>query len=153
MWRQLIEDPAMLDNTRSLMSTIARIIDNDHQDEEGGPAVTSGGRQTPREIRENDTEYVITVDVPGVDRAGIEVTYAGKVLTIAYQRVPAGEGRVIESTIQYGRSVQRLRLNSAAPDAAERITAKAECGELMVRVPKVGAPAVGAEPGKRVRVE
>ena len=147
----------MLDSTRTLMSTIARIIDNDHdENEEGcskGAAVACGGRQVPREIRETDTEYLITVDVPGVDRAGIEVTYAGKVLTIAHERVPGGQGRVIESTVQYGRAVQRLRLNSAAPDAAERVTAKAEDGVLLVRVPKAGAPAGGAEQGKRVRVE
>lgn len=152
MWRQFVEDPAMLDNTRNLMSTIARIIDSDRREDEPdeGP---SEARPSPREIRENDTEYVISVHVPGVDKAGIEVTYAGKVLTIAYERVPGGQGRVIESTVQYGRAVQRLRLNSAAPDAAERITAKAEDGVLVVRVPKAGAPAGGADQGRRVRVE
>ena len=142
----------MLDNTRTLMSTIARIIDNDH-DEDGAPPVAAvSGRHAPREIRETDTEYVILVDVPGVDRASIEVTYAGKVLTIAHERVPRDLGRTIESTVQYGRAVQRLRLNSAAPDAAERVTARAEDGVLAVRVPKAGV-ASGAESGKRVRVE
>lgn len=169
MWRQLIADPAMLDSTRALMSTIAKVIDQQNQgqqqtessDDEGEPLINKlFQQQAPRdlqsaprhEITETPADYIVSVDAPGVAREAIEITYASRLLSIRIVRRPPGPPlRVLKSTVHYGASVLRLGLNRAAAELDDGVKAKLADGVLTVRVPKATAAAVGE--GKRVAVE
>lgn len=90
------------------------------------------------DIREEETQFVLRADIPGVDPKDIEITTDDGVLTIRGQREESkkqeGEGFQRLERIS-GRFVRRFTLPDTT--AAEKISAEGRHGVLEVRIPKV----------------
>jgi HSP20 family protein len=107
----------------------------------GAPLTTatdSGAWLPPVDIHEEATQFVLNVDLPGVDPKGVEITSDQGILTIRGQRhdarKDAREGfRRIERTS--GEFQRRFSLPETAD--AQNIKAKFVNGVLEVSIPKV----------------
>ena len=105
------------------------------------PATRPDGRPVrgfvtpPANISATDNEYVVEVDMPGVDKDGLEVTVEGNELTIIGRRksdLPEGETCYCESPQADYRRVFEL-----GPDVdTSRISAEMQQGVLKLRIPK-----------------
>jgi len=89
----------------------------------------------PANISATNDEYVIEVEMPGVDKQGLEVTVEGNELTIIGRRkteIPEGEVCYCESPLaDYRRAFE------FGPDVdTSRITAEMEQGVLRLHLPK-----------------
>jgi HSP20 family protein len=82
------------------------------------------------DVRETETHYELSMDIPGVPVDQIELTVEGRTLTIRAER-PVRDGRDA-STVQ-----RAFRLPEGAD--AEQITARAEHGVLTVQIAKPAA--------------
>ena len=89
----------------------------------------------PANISATGNEYVVELDMPGVDRDGLEVTVEGNELTIIGQRktdIPEGEPWYCESPQADYRRVFEL-----GPDVdTSRISAEMHQGVLKLHLPK-----------------
>lgn len=89
----------------------------------------------PANIVGNEQEYVVEVEMPGVDKQGIEITCEGNELTIIGRRkseLPEGELCYCESALADYRRVFEI-----GPDIdAEKISAEMKQGVLTLRLPK-----------------
>lgn len=95
-------------------------------------------------VDETDREFVVTAEVPGLDKADIELTVHRNTLIMRGEKQEEkedirGPGRVSER--QYGRFVRTIPL----PDDVdvERVEAHVRRGVLTVRFPKTGRRAEG----------
>ena len=108
-----------------------------------GPGMEAGmfGDWAPAvDVRETETEYVVTADLPDVKKEELKVTLHEGVLTIEGERKFEEEGKGdtfhrIERG--YGKFVRRFGL--ATEVEAARVTAEFKDGVLNVRVPKAEA--------------
>ena len=100
----------------------------------------------PLDVYRHGDEFVLRVDLPGVDPASIDVLVEGKVLTIKAERTwtPADGDKVITAERAHGTFTRRLVLGNAVD--ASKIAAGYEHGVLTVTVP-------AAEKAKAHRVE
>lgn len=99
------------------------------------------------DIIEEKDRFVLRADVPGVDRADIEVSMDGGVLSVSGQRFD--DSRSDDASVQRiervsGRFFRRFSL----PDTAEGVKAHSKNGILEVTIPKL--PEVQA---RRIEVE
>lgn len=89
----------------------------------------------PANIVGNEQEYVVEVEMPGVDKQGIEITCEGNELTIIGRRkseLPEGELCYCESALADYRRVFEI-----GPDIdTEKISAEMKQGVLTLRLPK-----------------
>ena len=89
----------------------------------------------PANISATDNEYVVELDMPGVDREGLDITVEGNELTIIGRRktdLPAGEACYCESPQADYRRVFEL-----GPDVdTTRISAEMNQGVLKLHLPK-----------------
>ena len=89
------------------------------------------------DIQEEAERYVVLVDLPGVDAAGIEITLDADLLTVRgeRERTPVSEGAEIQRAERpYGRFERNFRLpESAAKDGVE---ADYRNGVLTISIPK-----------------
>ncbi len=89
----------------------------------------------PANISATDNEYIVEVDMPGVDKDGLEVTVEGNELTIIGRRksdLPEGEACYCESPQADYRRVFEL-----GPDVdTSKISAEMQQGVLKLRMPK-----------------
>src|SRR5690349_20315802 len=89
----------------------------------------------PANISSTDNEYVVVVDMPGVDKDGLEVIVEGNELTIIGRRksdLPEGEACYCESPQADYRRVFEL-----GPDIdTSRISAEMQQGVLKLHLPK-----------------
>jgi HSP20 family protein len=89
----------------------------------------------PANISATDNEYLVEVDMPGVDKEGLEVTVEGNELTIIGRRkteLPDGELCYCESAQANYRRVFEL-----GPDVdTTKINAEMKQGVLKLRLPK-----------------
>lgn len=99
----------------------------------------AAGRRFPRVdmVRRPDGDYVVLVDLPGVDRDQVKVTTLGGELTVSGER-PRPEldegSEVLRTERGYGSFRRTLRL---PPDIREEdVTARLEDGVLEVRLPR-----------------
>lgn len=97
-------------------------------------------------LRDAESAYEITLQLPGIDKSGIQVTMDGTLLNIiveysAHHASAAPAGGTNWLTHQAGRFERRLRLPSATSRPGA-ITATLKNGVLCIRVPK----ATGTEP-------
>lgn len=103
-----------------------------------GERNVEGGNWLPAvDIREDGSNYLLTVDVPGVDPNDIEVTLEDGVLTIKGERKQesAEENRGYTRRERvYGAFVRRFSLPETVDTDA--VTAKGENGVLTVAIPK-----------------
>jgi HSP20 family protein len=92
------------------------------------------------DVRESDAEYVLELEVPGVDPATLELTVERGVLTVSGERANANrEGeRVHLRERMRGRFVRSFRLPKGFDENA--IVAETEHGLLRVRLPKAALP-------------
>ena len=103
-----------------------------NQEHEWTPAV---------DIHEEDSCYMLTADIPGVNRQDVEITLEDGVLTVKGER--KSEAEVTEEGYRrreriYGTFVRQFNLPDTV-DAAN-ISAKAEDGVLKIVIPKQEKP-------------
>ncbi|MEE9287386.1 MAG: Hsp20/alpha crystallin family protein [Gammaproteobacteria bacterium] len=104
--------------------------------EDNGNVITSSWSPAV-DIKEEETQYVVVVDIPGVDPSEIDVTTKDGVLTIKGERVKEtrdeekGYTRVERA---HGMFHRRFTLPESAD--AEKISAKGKDGVLEVVIPK-----------------
>jgi HSP20 family protein len=116
--------------------------------------LSTAERVPPAEIHESDSAYEVILELPGVDRAAIDVKATERTLVIAAERrsgrpaaggsgeemgssAPAGEDRASEpllSEFRYGTWSRSFRFPAAID--RERLAAVYRDGLLSVRVPK-----------------
>src|SRR5699024_7813425 len=90
------------------------------------------------DVIKTDDGYQVTVDIPGVDKDNIDLSYDQDVLSIKAKRDSTldqkdEQDNVIASERSYGEYVRNYRL----PDvSADKISAKAEDGVLTIDLPK-----------------
>ena len=97
------------------------------------------GSITPAiDIREHDSEYVVTADLPGIAKQDLDVTIKDGVLTVNAETVSENteksDGRVLRQERRVGRFVRSFRVGSAVEDA--NISADYKDGVLTVVLPK-----------------
>jgi HSP20 family protein len=100
-------------------------------------AADSGAWLPPVDIHEESNQFVLNVDLPGVDPKAVEITADQGVLTIRGQReTPAGAAREARRIERVTGEFQR---RFSLPDSADmqHITAKAGNGVLEVSIPKL----------------
>jgi len=91
------------------------------------------------DLMENDSEYLVIVDLPGVERNELEVAFANQMLTVSGMRSVYGNGVAIRRAERpCGRFVRQIVVPVGAriEDATARLQPN---GVLEVRVPK-GSP-------------
>lgn len=87
------------------------------------------------DVRETDTEYVLDVEVPGVDRDDITVDLTGNRLAITGElKEQEQEGRFHRRTRRTGKFSYRVLLPRGVD--GDKVEAALENGVLTVRVPK-----------------
>ena len=90
------------------------------------------------DLVEKDDRYVVTAELPGVNRDDINVTVEDGVLTInAERRTEAEEkedGRVIRQERRYGKFVRSMRLGNHVDEG--KVNAKYKDGVLELVLPK-----------------
>ncbi len=99
------------------------------------------------DISETEDAYLLSMDVPGINREAIEVSVDGAVLTVKGQReIDHGEHRLALNERWQGEFVRRFSL----PDTVnqEQIAAKIDNGVLALHIPKLAA----AEP-RRISIQ
>jgi len=103
--------------------------------------VGSHGSVLKTDIKENDEQYMMSVDVPGIDKKDIALKYRDGTLSIAVKRdsfsdESDSEGNVIASERQTGSFGRQYAL----PDVdADKINARYENGVLHLTLPKQAA--------------
>ena len=89
----------------------------------------------PANISATNNEYVVEIDMPGVDKEGLEVTVEGNELTIIGRRksdLPEGEACYCESP-----QADYRRMFELGPDVdTSKISAEMQQGVLKLRLPK-----------------
>jgi len=100
--------------------------------------VTSNGSVLKTDIKENDEQYTMKVDVPGIDKKDIALKYRDGTLSIAVKRDSISDesdhdGNIIASERQSGRFGRQYSL----PDVdVDKIEARYEHGVLSLTLPK-----------------
>lgn len=102
----------------------------------------SGQSWTPlADVAEDDSEYRVVVEVPGVAREDISIDMEGQDLTVSGQygkEESGGHGHLRHSTRRSGRFEYSVRLPHAVD--TDRCTAELKDGVLTVVAPKVSDP-------------
>jgi HSP20 family protein len=87
------------------------------------------------DVSETDSEYVLELDVPGVQREDVTVDLSGTNLVVTGElKATEREGRLHRGTRRSGKFAYRLTLPRNLD--AEKVEAKLVDGVLTVRVPK-----------------
>jgi len=97
--------------------------------------------QTPQiklDVSEDDAQYMVKADIPGVRREDINVSVDGNQVTISAEVKKESEekkgGRVLRSERQYGYAKRMFSLDCEVDDA--KADAKYENGVLNLKLPK-----------------
>ncbi|MBN1413302.1 MAG: Hsp20/alpha crystallin family protein [Spirochaetales bacterium] len=96
-----------------------------------------GGLRPLLNMEENDDEYVVTVDVPGIAKNEIKITYQEGVLSISGEKKAEKEmkeGNFHRFERRYGKFCRNVELPSTI--IADRISADYQNGVLTVKLPK-----------------
>ena len=103
------------------------------------PANVDRSRVLKTDIQENDQAYVVKVDVPGIEKQNISLSYDRDVLSIAVKHEEQADhadkdGNMLMSERSYGRMSRSYRL----PNVNEgQISAKVNDGVLTIDLPKM----------------
>ncbi len=124
-------DFAQSDEVRQAMSRFFGVGDSDQ-------STVETSQWAPRvDIREEENNFMILVDVPGVDPSDIEVSMDKSILTIKGERKVDSEANGSKLTRQervYGTFHRRFALPESAD--AESISAQGSHGVLEISIPK-----------------
>ena len=105
----------------------------------GGEADALAGECSPPiDVLETDEALEITVDVPGVEAAGVRVAIKGDMVLIAGEKLPRrGRGDSSFHLVErgFGRFARTVRLSAACETAKARLTLQR--GELRLTLPKL----------------
>lgn len=95
-----------------------------------------GGKAFSADIRENDNEYFVEAELPGVDRDNIEISLHDDVLTISAKKEENKENKD-------GKYIRRERFSGSVSRSfyvenvdEDKISAKLEDGVLKIELPK-----------------
>lgn len=103
--------------------------------------VANNGSVLKTDIKENDEQYVMKIDVPGIDKKDIALKYRDGTLSLAVKRdsfddESDADGNVIASERRSGRFGRQYSL----PDVdVDKIEARYENGVLQLTLPKKAA--------------
>lgn len=120
-------------------------------DDETGQSNAAGGTRNflpVLDIDRVDDQYVLSVEVPGIDPADIEIDIEDGILTIAGEK---SEEREAEDGSRRERSYGRFRRSIQLADDVDqdKIEASSEHGVLMITLPKRAIP---EQERKRIKV-
>jgi HSP20 family protein len=100
--------------------------------------------QIKLDVSEDEAQYMVKADIPGVRREDINVSVDGNQVTISAEVKKESEekkgGRVLRSERQYGYATRMFSLDCEVDDA--KADAKYENGVLNLKLPKKTAKAV-----------
>jgi HSP20 family protein len=100
--------------------------------------------QIKLDVSEDDAQYMVKADIPGVRREDINVSVDGNQVTISAEVKKESEekkgGRVLRSERQYGYATRMFSLDCEVDDA--KADAKYENGVLNLKLPKKAAKTV-----------
>lgn len=110
----------------------------------GGPIwadlqdTVSSSYYAPADFSETSSEYIVVMDVPGVDKRNLDIELNGLVLKISGERKP-----LVPESLQGDSSKKERKLgkftrsvNLPGPVKSGEITASYENGVVMIRIPK-----------------
>lgn len=99
------------------------------------------GWQPAVDVKEEDKQFVITADIPGVDPEDIEVHMENGMLTIQGERETKEEKKEDKGFSRVERSYGKFYRRFSLPDTAdaESISAKGKHGVLEIQIPKRSA--------------
>ena len=90
------------------------------------------------DVEERENDYIVSVDIPGVDKKDVKVTVEGNLLTIKgerkYERTEGEEGTCYCSERAFGTFSRSFTLSKKIDSG--KITAKHKDGVLSVSLPK-----------------
>jgi HSP20 family protein len=89
------------------------------------------------DVREDQDRYRVTVDLPGMTKEDVELTYESDVLTITGERkseLEKSDGRLHRSEVSYGKFVRALRFPGDVKH--QEIDANFKNGVLEISLPK-----------------
>jgi HSP20 family protein len=144
-WRRRPESPAELMQAMAPFESWWRDF---FEENERMPAAFSG-RNLPRaDVAETDKEFLVTLELPGIEENEVEVKLTGSTLTVSGERKQKKEDKDkhfhrIETT--YGAFERRFELPQGARKDPESVKATFQKGLLEIRVPK-------AEPRPAVKI-
>jgi HSP20 family protein len=122
---------------RQMQYDLARVLNGGETSAEDGSSIATSLWTPAVDIKEEESQFVLMADVPGVDPKSIDVTMEGGVITIKGERKPdpeQGKNGYRRVERRYGTFYRRFSLPDYAD--AERISAKCNNGVLQVIVPK-----------------
>jgi len=93
----------------------------------------------PIKVSENDKEYLITAEIPGVNKEDINIEVNEGNITISYKKEMKKEeknDKVHFSYIEYGEFSESINFNNKEVDF-DNIEAKYENGVLTIKLPKI----------------
>ncbi|WDF83320.1 Hsp20/alpha crystallin family protein [Lacticaseibacillus pabuli] len=93
----------------------------------------------PTDVQENKDNYTIKVDVPGIDKKNIKLSYKDKLLTISVNKKDISDhtdkdGNLLMSERSYGSASRSYELPNVD---AKNIKAAADNGVLTITLPKM----------------
>ena len=105
------------------------------------------------DIRDTTSEYIITADLPGMDKDKIDVEIKNNSLMISGEKKieeETGQGKYYQKQREYGSFSSSITL----PDNADTksIYAKYEKGVLEIRIPKMALTAKAPQPPVKVKI-
>jgi HSP20 family protein len=98
----------------------------------GHPELSLGSRVPLMETYRKDGQYVVRIDLPGVDPKNVEVHIERSLLTVTGERKSEEEGPEYRETF-YGKFERQVTLPQGVE--ADKISARYENGVLEIRVP------------------
>ena len=91
------------------------------------------------DVFEREREFIIVVDVPGLDADQVDVQLQGRRLIVSGERPPTEKpGQSICHVMERSQGAFERRIHLPTPVDAERIEAKCRNGVLTIRIPKPG---------------
>ena len=138
-----MSSPKNLSTAPKGFDSFQQLVDNFFGRSSGGfPAFANEGFNMPAtDISENDTEYTISAELPGIKKEDIDVSLHDGVLSIeAHSKSEHEEkgDKQIRSERRYGKFVRRFTLGDNADESA--VQAKFEDGVLKLVVKKSTPP-------------
>jgi HSP20 family protein len=125
----LLRDPVISDTFRLMDQVVARVLRN-------GDGLT--GWTPALDLFENEDEYLVQVDLPGVKAEDVSIELVDNVLTISGTRVYAGSEQSMRRLERpYGSFLRRLSMPEGVE--AEKVRATFADGVLSIAVPKPAA--------------
>ena len=110
-------------------------------------AEQDSSRRPLTNINEADSDYIISLEMPGVSKENVEVTLEGDTLTIAGERTDKLEDKgLLRREIREEKFSRSFKLDSTID--REKVKAKMDNGILIVTLPKVEK-----EVGRKVSID